>query len=99
MIRGIGPVYARKMVRGFGEKVFEIIEATRIGCARWTAFRFYALAVCGKTLNLAMLALGAGVGSLSDSAGAESGKAAPSGLVVSAPALQSGTSLGMRTRL
>jgi hypothetical protein len=43
MIRGIGPVYARKMVRGFGEKVFEIIEATRIGCARWTAFRFYAL--------------------------------------------------------
>jgi len=27
MIRGIGPVYARKMVRGFGEKVFDIIEA------------------------------------------------------------------------
>ena len=27
MIRGIGPVYARKMVRVFGEKVFDIIEA------------------------------------------------------------------------
>ncbi len=27
MIRGIGPVYAKKMVRGFGEKVFDIIEA------------------------------------------------------------------------
>src|SRR3954464_4155907 len=28
MIRGIGPVYARKMVRAFGEQVFDIIEAT-----------------------------------------------------------------------
>ena len=27
MIRGIGPVYARKMVKAFGEKVFDIIEA------------------------------------------------------------------------
>src|ERR1039458_8632580 len=27
MIRGIGPVYAEKMVRAFGEKVFDIIEA------------------------------------------------------------------------
>ena len=27
MIRGIGPVYAKKMVKGFGEKVFDIIEA------------------------------------------------------------------------
>ena len=26
MIRGIGPVYAKKMVRGFGEQVFDIIE-------------------------------------------------------------------------
>ena len=26
MIRGIGPVYARKLVRAFGEQVFEIIE-------------------------------------------------------------------------
>ena len=26
MIRGIGPVYARKLVRAFGERVFEIIE-------------------------------------------------------------------------
>ena len=27
MIRGIGPVYARKMVKAFGDKVFDIIEA------------------------------------------------------------------------
>lgn len=27
MIRGIGPVYAKKLVRAFGEKVFDIIEA------------------------------------------------------------------------
>ena len=27
MIRGIGPVYTRKMVKAFGEKVFDIIEA------------------------------------------------------------------------
>ena len=27
MIRGIGPVYAKKMVKTFGEKVFDIIEA------------------------------------------------------------------------
>jgi exodeoxyribonuclease V alpha subunit len=27
MIRGIGPVYARKMANAFGEKVFDIIEA------------------------------------------------------------------------
>src|SRR6266566_2254384 len=27
MIRGIGPVYARKMVRVFGDKVFDVIEA------------------------------------------------------------------------
>ena len=28
MIRGIGPVYAKKLVRSFGEKVFDIIETT-----------------------------------------------------------------------
>jgi len=28
MIRGVGPVYAKKLVRAFGEKVFEIIEGT-----------------------------------------------------------------------
>src|ERR1700757_301110 len=28
MIRGVGPVYAKKMVRAFGEKVFDIIETT-----------------------------------------------------------------------
>jgi exodeoxyribonuclease V alpha subunit len=27
MIRGIGPVYANKLVRAFGEKVFDVIEA------------------------------------------------------------------------
>ena len=27
MIRGIGPVYAKKLVRAFGEKVFDTIEA------------------------------------------------------------------------
>ena len=26
MIRGVGPVYAKKLVRAFGEKVFEVIE-------------------------------------------------------------------------
>jgi exodeoxyribonuclease V alpha subunit len=26
MIRGIGPVYARKLIRAFGEKVFDVIE-------------------------------------------------------------------------
>jgi exodeoxyribonuclease V alpha subunit len=28
MIPGVGPVYARKLVRAFGEKVFDVIEAT-----------------------------------------------------------------------
>ena len=28
MIRGVGPVYAKKLVRAFGEKVFNVIEAT-----------------------------------------------------------------------
>jgi exodeoxyribonuclease V alpha subunit len=27
MIRGIGPVYAKKLAKAFGEKVFDIIEA------------------------------------------------------------------------
>ena len=27
MIRGIGPVYARKLIRAFGDKVFDVIEA------------------------------------------------------------------------
>jgi exodeoxyribonuclease V alpha subunit len=27
MIRGIGPVYAKKLVRTFGERVFDVIEA------------------------------------------------------------------------
>lgn len=32
MIRGIGPVYARKLVKAFGAKVFDVIEADQ-GCA------------------------------------------------------------------
>jgi exodeoxyribonuclease V alpha subunit len=28
MIRGVGPIYAKKLVRSFGEKVFDIIEST-----------------------------------------------------------------------
>ena len=28
MIRGMGPIYAKKLVRAFGEKVFDIIEST-----------------------------------------------------------------------
>jgi exodeoxyribonuclease V alpha subunit len=28
MTRGVGPVYAKKLVRAFGEKVFDVIEAT-----------------------------------------------------------------------
>jgi exodeoxyribonuclease V alpha subunit len=28
MIRGVGPVYAKKLVRAVGEKVFDVIEAT-----------------------------------------------------------------------
>ncbi len=28
LVRGIGPVYARKLVRKFGEKIFEVIEQT-----------------------------------------------------------------------
>ena len=28
MIRGVGPVYAKKLVRAFGEKLFDVIEAT-----------------------------------------------------------------------
>jgi exodeoxyribonuclease V alpha subunit len=28
MIRGVGPVYAKKLVRAFGEKVFDVIGAT-----------------------------------------------------------------------
>jgi exodeoxyribonuclease V alpha subunit len=28
MIRGVGPVYAKKLVHAFGEKVFDVIEAT-----------------------------------------------------------------------
>ena len=32
MIRGVGPVCAKKLLRAFGEKVFEVIETPRRGC-------------------------------------------------------------------
>ena len=54
MIRGIGPVYAKKLLRAFGEKVFDVIEAEpnrlrevdgigplrakRVGSFRWIGF-------------------------------------------------------------
>ena len=34
MIRGIGPVYAKKLVRAFGEKVFDTIGLNPSACAR-----------------------------------------------------------------
>jgi exodeoxyribonuclease V alpha subunit len=39
MIRGIGPVYAKKLLRAFGEKVFDVIEAepNRLGPASQVA--------------------------------------------------------------
>jgi hypothetical protein len=37
MIRGIGPVYAKKLVCIFGDKVFDVIEAEPAACARSTA--------------------------------------------------------------
>ena len=44
MIRGVGPVYAKKLVRAFGEKVFDIIEASpdrlqEVGARRKHTFR------------------------------------------------------------
>jgi exodeoxyribonuclease V alpha subunit len=40
MIRGIGPVYARKLVRVFGSQVFDVIEASAAGSRRyWTEAR------------------------------------------------------------
>ena len=43
MIRGIGPVYAKKMVKAFGEKVFDVIEAEpdrlREGDGHWPRAR------------------------------------------------------------
>jgi ATP-dependent exoDNAse (exonuclease V) alpha subunit len=37
MIRGIGPVYARKMIKAFGDRVFESSRPSRIACVRWRA--------------------------------------------------------------
>jgi exodeoxyribonuclease V alpha subunit len=34
MIRGIGPVYAKKVVCAFGEAVFDVIEQEPLACAR-----------------------------------------------------------------
>jgi exodeoxyribonuclease V alpha subunit len=37
MIKGIGPVYARKLVKAFREQVFDVIEQHPSGCRRSTA--------------------------------------------------------------
>ena len=34
MIRGVGPVYAKKLVRAFGDKVFDSLRPRRTGYAR-----------------------------------------------------------------
>src|SRR5258707_10136809 len=36
MIRGIGPVYAKKLVRAFGEKVFDTIDAAEGSDGHWS---------------------------------------------------------------
>ena len=48
MIRGVGPVYAKKLVRAFGDKVFDVIEADRTGCVRSTASDQFALAAFAR---------------------------------------------------
>ena len=42
MIRGIGPAYAKKLVRAFGEKVFDVIEATPSTTATLGLWRTFA---------------------------------------------------------
>src|SRR5215472_7245248 len=34
MIRGIGPVYAKKLVRAFGETVFDVMSRSPVGCVK-----------------------------------------------------------------
>jgi exodeoxyribonuclease V alpha subunit len=34
MIRGIGPIYAKKLVHAFGDAVFDIIEQEPTACGR-----------------------------------------------------------------
>ena len=45
MIRGVGPVYAKKLVRAFGEKVFDVLKRRRTGCARLTASGQFAASI------------------------------------------------------
>jgi exodeoxyribonuclease V alpha subunit len=42
MIRGIGPVYAKKLLRAFGEKVFDVIETepATVRCEQGGSSRF-----------------------------------------------------------
>jgi hypothetical protein len=41
MIRGVGPAYAKKLVRAFGEKVFDVIIGGLFGgCACWSPSAF-----------------------------------------------------------
>jgi len=35
MVKGIGPVYARRLVQAFGEAVFDVIGPSLRACARW----------------------------------------------------------------
>jgi exodeoxyribonuclease V alpha subunit len=41
MIRGIGPVYAKKLLRAFGDKVFDVIEAEPDRLQEWMALVRY----------------------------------------------------------
>jgi ATP-dependent exoDNAse (exonuclease V) alpha subunit len=56
MIRGIGPVYARKLVRAFAEKVFDVIEGEpdrlrEVGVGTARAVRIFKT-YCSKSLYL-----------------------------------------------
>ena len=46
MIRGVGPVYAKKLVRAFGDKVFDVIEATPDRLREVDGIGQFALSVC-----------------------------------------------------
>jgi hypothetical protein len=60
VIRGVGPVNAKKLVRAFGEKVFDVIETRRAADARPTAsgrFARPAFSLPGPRLNRSILAM------------------------------------------
>jgi exodeoxyribonuclease V alpha subunit len=37
MVKGIGPVYAKKLIARFGEELFEVIEKTPNSLSKWRA--------------------------------------------------------------